>query len=334
MRCSGARMRLRLLFAFSVVSVAVACGGSEDDVADSNDALTAEQSSRKFNVNQLLEDDDILGAQDVTADQVQSFLESKGSALAKHTEGGKSAAQWIVDNCRAQGISVIYMLARIQTESSLVESKKSSNLDKATGCACPDGKKCSASEKGFGNQITCAASLIRKYFTQLNTKGESTSGYRVNKPLKTLDPCSVTPKNRATVALYTYTPWVGEYGDGCGTKKSLGSSGVAFFVAKYKAAFPNAGKMPITDTSASTPCDGGACEAGTSDDPSACVPKAVTELCEAAVTSKAIECGFVEDGCGGFVNCDSADGFGCKTGEQCSENRCVAGDGTALQAAQ
>ena len=42
------------------------------------------------------------------------------------------------------------------------------------------------------------------------------SGWKVGVTKSTSDPCQVTPKNRITAALYTYTPWVGAYGIGCG----------------------------------------------------------------------------------------------------------------------
>ena len=52
-----------------------------------------------------------------------------------------------------------------------------------------------------------------------------------------LDPCVVTPENRATAALYTYTPWVGAYGITCGTAMWGGSSLVARLLQSYKTAF-------------------------------------------------------------------------------------------------
>jgi hypothetical protein len=132
------------------------------------------------------------------------------------------------------------MLARIQGESSLVESKSpnTKNIPKATGCGCPDGKGCSAQYKGFANQITCASKLIKKYFTEMDTNGATVADWKVGAAKKTLDPCTITPKNRATAALYTYTPWVGSFGAGCGASKYMGSSGIAQLARKYKDALP------------------------------------------------------------------------------------------------
>jgi hypothetical protein len=38
--------------------------------------------------------------------------------------------------------------------------------------------------------------------------GETWTGWGYDKPKKTNDPLTVTPENKATAALYTYTPWV------------------------------------------------------------------------------------------------------------------------------
>jgi hypothetical protein len=222
-----------------------ACGDttdSEEEQDGSESALTElkKGSTKKLDLNNLLEDDDILGGKGITAAQIQGFLDEKGSYLATYSDGGRTAAQIIVDECRANGVSPIYMLARIQGESSLVESKSpnTKNIPKATGCGCPDGKGCSAQYKGFANQITCASKLIKKYFDEMDTKGATVADWKVNGTKKTLDPCTVTPKNRATAALYTYTPWVGSFGDGCGASKYMGSSGIAALAQKYKEALP------------------------------------------------------------------------------------------------
>jgi hypothetical protein len=77
---------------------------------------------------------------------------------------------------------------------------------------------------------------MKRYFADLDAKGETIAEWAVGRRKRTLDPCSVTPRNRATAALYTYTPWVGSMGKGCGASKYLGSSGVAAFTHKYLAA--------------------------------------------------------------------------------------------------
>jgi hypothetical protein len=220
-----------------------ACGDTSDDTDPSGDStsnLTAKD--RTIDANRLVEDEDIIGVSNVTVEQVQALLDQKKSFLASFSEDGRTAAQIIVEESKKNEMNPVYMLARIQGESSLVESQSPNQklIEKATGCGCPDGKGCADQYKGFSKQITCTSTLMKKYFTSLDTKGETVAGWSVGKSNKTLDPCTVTPANRATAALYTYTPWVGEYAGGCGTSGSMGSSGIAFLLKKYKGSFPNA----------------------------------------------------------------------------------------------
>ena len=51
-----------------------------------------------------------------------------------------------------------------------------------------------------------------------------------------------------------------------------------------------------------------------------CTPKTASEICTAAKTKQGVECGQISDGCGGLVNCDSVQGFGCTNGQQCGTN--------------
>jgi hypothetical protein len=55
-----------------------------------------------------------------------------------------------------------------------------------------------------------------------------------------------------------------------------------------------------------------------------CVPMKAAEACAAAKTTAGVECGTVEDGCGGKVDCNDVRGFGCKEGSSCTAatNRC------------
>jgi hypothetical protein len=126
------------------------------------------------------------------------------------------------------------MLARIQTESSLVTSGTSTNLAKATGCGCPDSSGCDVSYAGFGNQIECSAKKVRGYLTDLDAGRATVSGWKVGVTKSTSDPCSVKPVNKATAALYTYTPWVGAYAIQCGRTTVGGSSLVALSYNRFK----------------------------------------------------------------------------------------------------
>jgi MYXO-CTERM domain-containing protein len=56
----------------------------------------------------------------------------------------------------------------------------------------------------------------------------------------------------------------------------------------------------------------------------ACVPLSTTKACMAAAATKGLQCGTVSDGCGGTINCDNVDGFGCTSDATCTSHKCVA----------
>ncbi|MDQ3340033.1 MAG: hypothetical protein M4D80_33150 [Myxococcota bacterium] len=210
------------------------CAGDAPD-GPSSDALAAGTLDR----HRLLEDSELEGDQSVTAPQIQALLENEGSALAGFVESGRSAAQWIVDESVAQGISPVYMVARIETESGLVRSGTLAYLLTATGCACPDGEACDPSVAEFGLQVRCAAELARSYLADIDARNATISGWGLGVGKYSLEGCYVEPQTRATAALYTYTPWVGAYAT-CGTREWGGSSLVAVLTREFADALPAA----------------------------------------------------------------------------------------------
>lgn len=193
-----------------------------------------------FDPASLLTDDMIFGGEAISAAEVQDFLAGESSFLATYADpgSGRAAADLIVEVAGARGVNPLYILARIQTESSLVSSGRSDHLDAATGCGCPDGGGCDPGLSGFAAQVDCAALKMSEYFDELDGDGETRSGWRVGAARDTSDPCTVAPANRATAALYTYTPWVGAYADGCGRSDIGGSSLVALSYYRYWSAYP------------------------------------------------------------------------------------------------
>jgi hypothetical protein len=139
------------------------------------------------------------------------------------------------------------MLARIQTESGLIQSGTSSGLSQATGCGCPDGSGCSAQWRGFGNQVECSARVVRGYLNDLDAGRSTITGWRPGVGKNTSDPCWVRPANKATAALYTYTPWVGAYGRQCRVRPDIGGSTlVALAYAKFSGEYDwSAGGEPL-----------------------------------------------------------------------------------------
>jgi hypothetical protein len=216
---------LRLVaLAGASVAVGLVSGCAADTSEDPSSGVTADALSQKYDIHELMQDDEMRGGTKLSADQIQSFLASKGSYLANYSEGGRTAATIIADSCKRANISPIYMLARIQTESSLVSSGTSRSLKAATGCACPDYVACDRRSAGFTQQVDCAADLHAAYFDEMARDGVTRAEWGVGKKMRTLDPCSVTPRSMATAALYTYTPWVGPHGKQCSCRGSSGES--------------------------------------------------------------------------------------------------------------
>ena len=234
----------------TVAAIATGCGGAGAGVGDDSapDAGAADAMATfppapsplpsSFPPENVLADDMIFGGEAISTAQVQDFLTIKGSFLATYTTGGRTGAQLIVELARDHGVNPLYMLARIQTESSLIQSGTDADLASATGCGCPDGGGCDPSLSGFASQVDCAALTMQQYAEELDTDGVTRAGWRVDVAHATLDPCSVAPANRATAALYTYTPWVGAYSTGCGDAGAGGSTLVAFIYYRYWDAYP------------------------------------------------------------------------------------------------
>ena len=207
------------------------------DGGSSNGGLIKPVAGGKINPNHLMDDGDMLGGTSITVEKVQALLTSQRSALATLNQNGMSAAQLIVAQSTANGISPLYIIARIETESGLIHSTTTRNIGSATGCGCPDGSACNVMVAGFSNQVACAAKLMAGYTRALQGGGSTVSGWKTNVAKKTLDPCTVTPDGIASAASYTYTPWVGAYSStGCGSLANGGSTLLATMVQRYKAA--------------------------------------------------------------------------------------------------
>lgn len=147
----------------------------------------------------------------------------------------ESAARIIFKVQRACGISAKVLLVTLQKEQSLVTrtDTTSSLLRKAMGFGCPDTSSCDSTYYGFFNQVFAAARQLGWYG---NPEGSFT-WYKVGQsnqirwypaPAAGQPDCGSGPvviANRATAALYYYTPyqpnaaslaaWPGASGDSC-----------------------------------------------------------------------------------------------------------------------
>lgn len=171
-----------------------------------------------FDPNFILTDDDIFDVNGMTHDALVTFLRSKGTLANYKTldiDGTpKTAADIIWRVSRSYVINPKYLLALIQKEQSLVEDPNPSQnqFDWAAGYAICDS--CAKDDpdlqqfKGFASQLEWAAKQHReKYLFQLLMVGTTIGGQGKGKTV-TIDNTAVTPVNRATAMLYSYTPHI------------------------------------------------------------------------------------------------------------------------------
>jgi len=207
-------------------------------------------SGADFQRGLIISDSQFFDDDAMTASQVQSFLQAKigtcsnsyclnvyrqstssraADAFCKAYTGAsnESAATIIAKVQAACGVSAKAILATLQKEQGLVTNQgpSSSKLRIAMGYGCPDTAACDSLYYGFFNQVYSAARQFQKYGTGSFTwyPVGKTSSVRYN-PNSACGSRSVLIQNRATAALYYYTPYtpnaaalanLGGVGDSC-----------------------------------------------------------------------------------------------------------------------
>jgi MYXO-CTERM domain-containing protein len=187
---------------------------------EATQGTSSKVTARAFDRNAVIDDISMRDSKAMTADDLQTFLEKTPwgtvSVLATYTENGKTAATIMVDAAKTYSINPIEMVVRVQMEQGLVSKTTASTttIAKAFGCGCADGAVCTAKYSGFTAQADCAAGTMSRSMTKALTTAGTVSGWSRGKSKASLDGLTIVPKNAATAALYTYTPWVGEAGGG------------------------------------------------------------------------------------------------------------------------
>ena len=172
-------------------------------------SIVSPDKARAVNYNNLISDGDFTNWQTLDADGVQAFLNTKGGTrLRSFREGGRTAAQIIATAARANGINPFVILATIQKEESLIESN--TNFDYrarwAMGYGVCDG--CDSNDPalqryaGFTKQVNDGTWQLKRNYSYWAT---ASSSYRVSSTV-VIDGTNVHIDNRATSALYRYTP--------------------------------------------------------------------------------------------------------------------------------
>ncbi len=196
-----------------------------------------------FNPSLIISDTDLMDYSSMTLADIQTFLQNKNSYLANYITPNnngvmKTAAEIIYDatnrNFDCEGVTLSdtpteeekrlkcrtittvspkFILVLLQKEASLIEDSNpaQSRLDWATGYGCPDNWACNPYYKGFGKQVNSAALQFLAYMDeQYRYKYQAGNAYTFTNPYGTIsqEPMTVIPQNKATAALYNYTPHV------------------------------------------------------------------------------------------------------------------------------
>lgn len=130
----------------------------------------------------------------------------------------ETAASVIDKSARACGINPKVLLVMLQKEQGLVTASGAAlqsndpdlgRYDKALGYACPDSARCSPSYRGFAKQLYHAASRLVEYGARpeaFRYRAGATSAIAYH-PDAACGSSQVYLENRATAALYNYTPY-------------------------------------------------------------------------------------------------------------------------------
>jgi hypothetical protein len=198
----------------------------------------------EFNPANIISDSEALNTTAMSKADIQRFLESKNSFLANyyttnaHGTPNKSAAEIIFEaannnyDCdgidlgansseadkkalckEAKTVNPKLILVLLQKEQSLIENSAPSQnqLNWATGYGCPDSWACNPYYQGFGKQVNSAALQFRYYIDHPEKfRYQVGNTYTFQNKYGTINNGSVavTIANRATAALYNYTPHV------------------------------------------------------------------------------------------------------------------------------
>lgn len=211
--CAWSHFVLRRLIPALALSSVLLASACTDEAPDEVGQQT-EASTEGFHRHLVFFDEALTDADAMTVAEIQAFLEAtpygNRSVLADHESHGLSAAQAIYDAAHHNDINPLVILTRTQLEQSLVAKTSASSraLDWAMGCGCPDNRDCFEGYRGFDVQVECMAEKTRSYLDDQADGGTTVAGWKVGKRMRTLDGHDIWPRNAATAALYTYTPWM------------------------------------------------------------------------------------------------------------------------------
>ncbi len=157
------------------------------------------------------------GTRGTTSTSRRDYFVSQGwplplKCLKEYTENGKSSAQIIYDTAQEFQINPQVLLVLLQKEQGLVTDDwpDPTQFRSATGYGCPDGAPCDSEYYGFTNQVRWAARMFRAILNgspSWYTPYILGNNYIRYNPNVSCGGTTVNIQNRATQALYNYTPY-------------------------------------------------------------------------------------------------------------------------------
>ncbi|MDN4614416.1 cell wall-binding repeat-containing protein [Leifsonia sp. F6_8S_P_1B] len=229
------RTRSRLGAALLTIAALVLAGG----LAVKPEVAVA-ASAADFEPGYIISDANFYNGSALTAASIQSFLNAKvatcragytclkdyrqtttnraaDAMCAAYTGAANETAATIIAKVgSACGISQKVLLVLLQKEQGLVTDTwpTTGQYQKATGFACPDTAACDPSTLGFYNQVYKAAWQFKRYGNPPGTSQSFTwipvgkvSAIMWNEPKTGCGAGNVLVQNKATAALYYYTPY-------------------------------------------------------------------------------------------------------------------------------
>ena len=215
--------------------------------------------STGFDPGYIISDDQMSDYTSMNEAEIQAFLKSKNScndtSITKYTSGekvnylsetspprtwhvasghfvcmadeifdGGTAAHIIYEVSREYLINPKVLIVLLEKEQSLITDTfpHSQQYRSATGYGCPDTAPCSAKYYGLRNQIRNAAALFRAVLNGGWTNYPLGNNYVQYNPTASCGGSVINIRNRATSALYRYTPYqpnaavLAGWNDGCG----------------------------------------------------------------------------------------------------------------------
>jgi hypothetical protein len=237
-RSSGNRPRLGRLRSILGALVAALLVATTLVVAAPDDSAQAADLSR-FDAGNIISDEVFFNSGTMTEAQIQTFLNSKvpscksgytclksfkqnttsraSDAMCKGYAGAsnESAARIILKVAKSCGVNPQAIIVMLQKEQGLVQSSAPSSWawKASMGYACPDTAACDTRYYGFYNQVFMGVWQLKRYGNPPGTSQYFT-WYPIGKsspvrfhPNAACGSSNVVVKNKATAALYYYTPY-------------------------------------------------------------------------------------------------------------------------------